>query len=495
MTKRIWPAIIQGGMGVAVSNWSLARAVSLVGQLGVVSGTSIDTVLMRRLQDGDPTGQMRRALAACPWPTLAEQVLKRFYLPHGRQPSQSYARLPLWTLDPNRWRTTLAVLGGFAEVWLAKAGHAGVVGINLLSKVALPNLAVIYGAMQAGVDVVLMGAGIPRDIPEALDRLSRHEPAMIRSEVVGMPAGEAPWIRFNPQEYDTGSTVALKRPAFFPIIAANSLATLMAKKSKGSIEGFVVEGPTAGGHNAPPRGIKQYDELGQPVYTARDMVDLDALARMGYPFWLAGGYGSASGLESAWAKGATGIQVGSLFAYCRESGLDSGLKRQVMQSLREGPVFVRTDPLASPTGFPFKVVEVEHTLSEPETYRQRQRICDLGYLREGFLDDRGRVRFRCAAEPIRDYVRKGGQLADTYGRKCLCNGLLSAAGLAQLQASGTEPAIVTSGDSLQEVRALIPADGTDYSARDVVEYLLRSAVAPQSGPVDPMPESSRRCEA
>ena len=33
------PAIIQGGMGVGVSNWTLARAVSSLGQLGVVSCT------------------------------------------------------------------------------------------------------------------------------------------------------------------------------------------------------------------------------------------------------------------------------------------------------------------------------------------------------------------------------------------------------------------------------------------------------------------------
>ncbi|MDE3217251.1 MAG: nitronate monooxygenase, partial [Gemmatimonadota bacterium] len=48
------PTVIQGGMGAGVSNWMLARAVSLRGQLGVVSGTVIDTIFVRRLQDGDP---------------------------------------------------------------------------------------------------------------------------------------------------------------------------------------------------------------------------------------------------------------------------------------------------------------------------------------------------------------------------------------------------------------------------------------------------------
>ena len=48
------PVIIQGGMGAGVSSWRLARAVSSTGQLGVVSGTALDVILARRLQEGDP---------------------------------------------------------------------------------------------------------------------------------------------------------------------------------------------------------------------------------------------------------------------------------------------------------------------------------------------------------------------------------------------------------------------------------------------------------
>src|SRR5208337_4824587 len=50
------PTIIQGGMGAGVSSWRLAQAVSKLGQLGVVSGTALDVILARRLQDGDPGG-------------------------------------------------------------------------------------------------------------------------------------------------------------------------------------------------------------------------------------------------------------------------------------------------------------------------------------------------------------------------------------------------------------------------------------------------------
>jgi nitronate monooxygenase len=71
-------------MGIAVSNWSLARAVAAAGQLGVVSGTAIDSVLVRRLQDGDPCGSVRRAMARFPVPDVSEYVLRRFYRPEGR---------------------------------------------------------------------------------------------------------------------------------------------------------------------------------------------------------------------------------------------------------------------------------------------------------------------------------------------------------------------------------------------------------------------------
>ena len=68
------PRVIQGGMGVGISHWRLARAVSEAGQLGVVSGTALDQILVRRLQDGDPGGHMRRALDRFPFPAMAGRV-------------------------------------------------------------------------------------------------------------------------------------------------------------------------------------------------------------------------------------------------------------------------------------------------------------------------------------------------------------------------------------------------------------------------------------
>ena len=472
MTAPVLPTLIQGGMGVAVSNWKLARAVSMRGQLGVVSGTALDTVFARRLQDGDAGGHMRRAMAAFPIPEVSARALEQFFVEDGRKSGQPYRLLPMYRRTMSRERQQLTMLANFAEVFLAKEGHAGVVGINLLTKVQMPTLPSLYGAMLAGVDYVLMGAGIPREIPGALDALSHHQPAALRFEVEGLPASESLQLTIDPAELGADVTRPLKRPAFLPIISASSLATTLARKANGTVEGFVVEGWTAGGHNAPPRGEPKLNDRGEPIYGERDVVDLAKLKDLGLPFWIAGGTGSPQGLSEALAAGATGIQVGTLFAFCEESGFEDRLKRDVVEHAARGEVDVLTDPRASPTGYPFKVVR---WAGDESVKKERERKCDLGYLRVAFRRDDGRVDYRCAAEPVEDYVRKGGIEADTIGRRCLCNALTSNVGQAQLRpGSDYEPPLVTSGDDLTTIARFLNGR-TTYTADDVVNYLLNNA--------------------
>jgi nitronate monooxygenase len=467
------PTIIQGGMGVAVSNWKLARAVAMRGQLGVVSGTALDTVLVRRLQDGDRDGGMRRAMARFPLPHFADRTLARYFLPEGRAIGQPYRLLPMYRQHVSRERQALTVLANFVEVYLAKEGHDGMVGINLLTKVQMPTLPSLYGAMLAGVDCVLMGAGIPREIPGALDQLSRHHAASIRFEVEGQPADQALHLTFDPAELGADETIEVKRPAFFPIISATSLATTLARKANGSVEGFIVEGPTAGGHNAPPRGESRFNDRGEPVYGDRDVVDLAKMRALGLPFWLAGGAGSPDGLRGALEGGAKGIQVGTLFAFCEESGFTGDIKRDVLGHAKRGEVDVITDPLASPTGYPFKVVK---WAGDNSSY-VRERNCDLGYLRNAFRREDGRIDYRCAAEPVEDYVRKGGSVADTVGRRCLCNALTANIGQAQARpGSEDEPTLVTSGDDLATIETFLRGRDS-YTASDVIDYLLGSVKA------------------
>lgn len=470
---RTLPTIIQGGMGVGVSHWRLANAVSAAGQLGVVSGTALDQILARRLQDGDPGGHMRRALTAFPFPAMAARVLDRFYVPGGKRPETSYQTLPMWSLRPRRDLQELCIVANFVEVWLAKSGHAGPVGINYLEKIQWPHLASIFGAMLAGVDCVLMGAGIPLKIPGVLDAYARLEPATYPLYVSGALPGDDVLMTFSPFEFIEAPIPAPVRPAFLAIVASNTLATTMVKRANGRVDGFVVEGPTAGGHNAPPRGKLVLDDQGQPVYGERDRVDLEALSASGVPFWLAGGYGGPDGLRQALAAGAAGIQVGTAFAYCEESGLRADLKDSIRRAVGAGTVDVRTDPVASPTGFPFKVVGVDGTVSDPRVYEARPRTCDLGFLRESFRMPDGTVGYRCAAEPVNVYVSKGGAAADADGRKCICNALMSSGGFPQVRARRhVEPAVVTSGDDLAGIRCFMSADATTYGVTDVIRVLL-----------------------
>jgi NAD(P)H-dependent flavin oxidoreductase YrpB (nitropropane dioxygenase family) len=455
-------------MGIGVSGWALARAVSRQGHLGVVSGAGSDTMLVRRLQDGDPGGHFRRSMARFPIRGVVAEALRRYFRPEGRPPGMPYRMLPLGRQVMSVERQQLIMLSTFVEVDLAKEGHDGVVGMNMLAKIPLPTLPALYGAMLAGVDVILMGAGIPREIPGALDALSEHRPCSIRFDVENLPAGRIELLTFDPTVHWTDTPPTVRRPKFLAIVASNSLATMLARKANGRVDGFVIEGPTAGGHNAPPRGEPKSNFRGEPVYGARDVVDLAKLAELGLPFWLAGGVGSPEGLVQARASGAAGIQVGTLFAFCDESGISESIRRSVLANAQTGELDVHTDPRASPTGYPFKIVDWPEN---PAAGIERERVCDVGALRVAYADEDGKIGYRCPGEPVDQYVAKGGKLEDTVGRRCLCNSLLATVGLGQSRDNGfVEPPLVTSGDELLSIVRFL-GDRTRYEAADVITYL------------------------
>jgi nitronate monooxygenase len=459
-------------MGVAVSDWRLARAVSSLGQLGVVSGTALDAVLVRRLQLGDPGGHVRRGLEAFPIPDVADDILDRYFIEGGKAPEAAFKQKPMVKLRPSSRMVDLVVAANFVEVWLAREGHRNAVGINYLEKIQAPTLPSLYGAMLAGVSYVLIGAGIPRLIPGILDRLAKRLPVEMSIDLKMATPEDDPFVRFDPGRYDSGAT-PITRPDFLAIVSSHVLATMLVRKVEARVDGFIVEIPSAGGHNAPPRAKGGLSERGEPIYGERDEPDLEAFRQLGRPFWMAGSYARPEQLKRALSEGATGVQVGTAFAYCEESGLRSDIKARVIEESRQGRSRIFTDPIASPTGFPFKVVELTGSLSDERVYADRTRICDLGYLRTAYMDENGSQGWRCPAEPTSDYVDKGGDIADTMGRKCLCNALMSNVGLAQITRDGsTEPPLVTSGDDVADVARFAPDGASSYRAADVIESLL-----------------------
>jgi nitronate monooxygenase len=239
------------------------------------------------------------------------------------------------------------------------------------------------------------------------------------------------------------------------------------------VDGFIIEGATAGGHNAPPRGVMQLSEKGEPIYGERDVPDLKKIAEIGLPFWLAGSYGAPGKLAEAIGQGAVGVQVGTAFAFCEESGVAPEIKAQVIEGALAGTLSVKTDPLASPTGFPFKVLQLEGSVACPAVYTERVRVCDLGYLRHPYRKEDGTLGYRCPAESVPNFVRKGGCEAETEGRKCVCNGLVATIGLGQILPGGKiEPPLLTAGDDVVNLRQFIKPGSKTYTARDVIDALL-----------------------
>jgi len=461
--------IIQGGMGVGVSKYSLAKRVSCYGQLGVVSATAPDNLLIRGLQHGDPNGNLREALTKFPNQEIAKRIFDKFYISGGKAPEDRYLLNSFphfekigdseFTIANKDLEDTL-VAGAFVEVYLAKQGHMNPIGANFLNKIGWAQLPTLYGGMLAGLDVALIGAGFPKNIPEILT-------ALVSGEICRMPApinGKPYQIIFDPRRI---AKTKLERPVFLGIIG-NHLGV----RGLPNADGYVIEGHLAGGHNVPPRS-KRISETGESIHGLEDDTNFEMLAFQlkkngrNQPYWLAGNY--ATRLAEAISLGASGIQVGTPFEFCTDSGITPQLKRQALIEILGG-ARAYTSARASPARLPFKELQISGTMSSQEVYAERRRVCNLGFLVEVY-EEGNKLLTRCSAEPEEVYVKKGGLLEDTIGRKCLCNNLLATIGLN----TPDEKPLVTSGADLTAVKDLVQRHGMEYSAENVIDYILEKA--------------------
>ena len=463
------PVIIQGGMGIAVSNWELAKTVSLKGQLGVVSGTAIDNVMARRLQDGDKSGNTRRALAAFPNQEIVQKILAKYFIDGGKAPETPYIMVPKITLEQKRDAQEILIVANFVEVWLAKEGHDGLVGINFLHKIQMTTAASVLGAMLAGVDYIIMGAGIPRELPKLIRQISKLEVGSVPVDVIGGPAAQT---TINPLDFVPSGT-KITKPKFLAIISVDVLGTYLARDEETRPDGFIIEHNSAGGHNAPPRGKWEFDANGEPIYGPKDIADIEKMKKLGLPFWLAGTYGSPERVKAALNQGAAGVQVGTLFAISNHSGFSGKTRKQLLDKLKSNSLEIKTDVKASPTSFPIKIAKLEGHTSTTEGFAARPKLCDLGYLREPAISETGRTIYRCPSEPDDQFIKKGGAVEDIDGRKCLCNGLMANIGLPQARKDGyVEAPIVTLGSDIEGAKVLLKSHPDGYGADEAVNWLL-----------------------
>ncbi len=320
--------LIQGGMGAYVSNWRLARAVAMERPgvtAGTISGIGLDVGYARILELGDPGGHVRKAFQAFDDKfntSLGADFFSRYFIPGGKVPREKFRHFPMQTaivqngtdkvtfsdnqgglirLNVTQDVIERVILTAFAEVWLAKIGHSGKIFINFLKKIELPLVFAMYGAMLAGVDGIVVGAGSPEGLPYLCSKLARHEAVSIDIPMLYRESGESFQIEFDPKTILNGNLTQLPiaRPAFLAIASLAPLVQALAQSPTGAPDGFIIEHHTAGGHNAGPQGPMLKDDFGQPQYGLEDEPDLGAIREAGLPFWLAGGYGSREELQKA----------------------------------------------------------------------------------------------------------------------------------------------------------------------------------------------------
>jgi NAD(P)H-dependent flavin oxidoreductase YrpB (nitropropane dioxygenase family) len=460
-------------MGIAVSSWQLAKEVSIAGELGVISGTAIDSVVARRLQDGDLTGDIRRAMTAYPHQETITEIMDRFFIEGGREAGKPYLDVPKLSIKGNLFSNKLLAVASFVEVWLAKEGHNGLIGMNILEKIQLAIPAQLYGAMLADVDYILIGAGIPAQVPHLLNEISQGNKVAMKVDVADTK--EKHYLHFDPRTLGLDN-FPIKRPLFLAIVTSHALVAYLNKDEETKPDGYVIEYHVAGGHNAPPRAKNHVNEEGEAVYNELDIPNLEKIHASGSPFWLAGGYATPEKVKEAISYGAQGVQVGSLFALANESGFTNENRSSILVSLADPTMRVMTDASASPTGFPFKVIQNNQTLSNDNLYKERTRICDLGYLRTMFQREKGGIGYRCPAEPLDNYEFKNGEVDAAQGSKCLCNALMADIGLGQVRPDGrTEISLLTFGSDLDGPRALRELHPDGWNAVQALNF-LKSAI-------------------
>ena len=353
---------------------------------------------------------MRQALAAFPIPAMALRVMKQYYIHGGKAADAAFRAVPRFTVTPPVALQELTVVGAFCEVWLAKQEHTGPVGINFLRKIEIPLPFGLLGAMLAGVDYVLIGAGQPggdprrdpRAVPGRGRRVRRARPGPALRRRPGRPCAAA-----RPSSSAT-PVATCPCPGSWPSSRPLDLAAGLAGDPATRPFGFIVEGPSAGGHNAPaarpatgrrarPAGLRRARHRRPRRRSPR------SACRSGWP--------ARTAPPRAWPRPGPPAPRASRSAppspTAQESGLADSLKRQVLAEVLAGTLDVRSDWRASPTGFPFRVIQLEGTVSDPEVAAARKAVCDLGALRTPYKKANGDIDYRCPAEPLADVHPQG----------------------------------------------------------------------------------------
>lgn len=316
--KKIRVPIIQGGMGVGVSLHPLASAVALEGGLGIVSSAGLDRVVSKR---------------------------------KGKKANTYEA--------------------AYEEVSLAKSS-GGYAGINIMIALASSYEDSVRGALDAGADAIISGAGLPLNLP------------------------------------------AIKHPkdtALIPIVSSARALELICRKwerLRYRPDAVVLEGPLAGGH----LGFRA-DQVELECNTLENLFPSvkDISKKYGdFPVIVAGGIYTHDDIVRFLKMGADGVQMGTRFLATYESSATDKYKQAVINA-GENDIIV-TDKPGSPCGLPMRLIK-QSPMYVSAQKRLRPPKCDKGYV---LLKDSQGNYTRCPAKDSNEEYF------------CICNGLLSSAG-------------------------------------------------------------------
>ncbi len=305
-------------MGVGVSLHPLARAVAREGGLGIVSSACLDRLVSKR------TGKKVNTYEAA-----------------------------------------------YQEVSLAKIEN-GFAGINIMAALARDYNDSVRGALDAGADAIISGAGLP----------------------LGLPAIQPP-----------------KDTALIPIVSSARALDIICKKWEKlgyRPDAVVLEGPLAGGHLG--FRIDQLElEANKLEHLLPPVKDL-AIKYGDFPVIVAGGIYTHDDISKFMDSGADGVQMGTRFLATEESSATAEYKQAVIRAQADDIVVAHRP--GSPCGLPFRVIK-QSPMYVSALRRLRKPKCDKGYV---LLKDADGNYTVCPAKE------------DNEKYFCICNGLLSSSG-------------------------------------------------------------------
>jgi nitronate monooxygenase len=310
--------IIQGGMGVGVSLYPLASAVAREGGLGIISSACLDRLVSKR---------------------------------SGKRVDTYHATYEEVSLSKN--------LGGLA-------------GINIMVALVKDYADSVKGALDAGADAIISGAGLP----------------------LSLPAIQPP-----------------KDTALIPIVSSARALDIICKKWEKlgyRPDAVVLEGPLAGGHLG--FRMDQIDLESNKLENLLPPVKDMARKYGDIPVIVAGGIYTHEDIVKFISLGADGIQMGTRFLATLESSASEEYKEAVLAA-KEADIVVAHRP-GSPCGLPFRVIK-QSLMYASSLKALRPPKCDKGYVL--LKDAEGKFTICPAKVDNKDYF-------------CICNGLLSSAG-------------------------------------------------------------------